>query len=334
MKDIGSYTSKRKFRAFVYSSLLIFLLGFRHPSMGVDLPVYLTSFHTLSNYSISELLANIPNIRFEKGFVIFNYVIGKICESEQFFLFSCAVLSIAPIGYVFYKKSENLEISFIIYLGLQCFLICFSGLRQGIAVGLCYLSSLYIPLKKIKMFIFLNILAISFHSSAKLFFIAYLLYRITLSVKGRFISVIALLIVFIFKAPLFLVLSKILKDNSHIQDTGSLTLFVFFALIYIFCFLQRKIDNQYNFYLNLFWIACFCQAFSGVFQTAIRAGYYFMIFLPLLLPKTINSMENRSLKAVVAFIVVVSFALFGMNSLYIGSWTKSYPYLFFWELSH
>ncbi len=333
---VAIWGNERIIRSCIYGGAILCLLAFRHPSMGIDLGYggfggYLESFQFISSLSFSQVISLPSFLNYEKGYIFFNWFLGFFGNNDQVLLIGCALASIIPIIILFYKKSESLELSYIIYLPLQSFFICFSGLRQGISVGICMIAFLYIQERRYKGFILLVLLAVSFHSSAILFFLAYPLYYIKISKKNRWFSLVFLMLTFALKVPLFNILSKVFKSNAQIQETGALTFFIVFCLIYVFCFLFLKENEQNNGMLNLMFITCFCLSFTSVFSTAMRASYCFMNVLPLILPATLNGINNKYFSVSIRLIVVICFSLFALNSFYSSSWARSYPYYFFWE---
>lgn len=330
------YGNDRIIRSCIYGGGILCLLALRHPSMGIDLGYggfggYLGSFQYISSLSFSEILALPGFLNYEKGYVFFNWFLGFFGDNYQILLIACAIVSIVPIVILFYKESESIELSYIIYLSLQSFLICFSGLRQGISVGICMIAFLSIQARRFKLFILIVLVATFFHSSAFLFIFAYPLYYIKISKKSRWISVVILMLVFVFNGPLFTLLSKAFKSNAQIHETGALTFFLIFSLIYIFCFLVAEENKKNNGMLNLIFAACFLLSFSGVYPTAMRTSYCFMNILPLLLPATLNNVNNKYFTLSIKFLVVVCFCLFALNCFYSSSWARSNPYSFFWE---
>ena len=330
------YGNERIIRSCIYGGTILCLLAFRHPSMGIDLGYgefggYLGSFQYISSLSFSEVFALPSFLNYEKGYIYFNWFLGLFGCDYQILLIACAIVSITPIIILFHKESESIELSYIIYLSLQSFLICFSGLRQGISVGICMIAFLFIREHRYKIFIFLVLLAMSFHSSAFLFFIAYPFYYIKISKKGRWISVVAFILTFALKNPLFNILSKVFKSNAQIQETGAFTFFCVFSLIYVFCFLFAEENEKNNGMLNLMLIACFLTSFSGVYSIAIRTSYYFINMMPLILPATLKNINNKYFSLSIKLVVVLAFGLFALNSYYSSSWAKSYPYIFFWN---
>lgn len=335
-KNVMVFRNEKLIRAIIYGLLVCGLIAFRHPSMGIDLGYrgtngYLSHFQILSSLSFSQIVSLSSYLNYEKGYVFFNWFLGLFGNDYQVLLIACAMLSLIPVAYLFYKESVSLEISYIIYISLQSFLICYSGLRQGISVGICMIAFLFIQKHCLKKFICLVLLATSFHSSAILFLLAYPMYYIKIKREQRWLSILVLFIAFIFKAPLFSVLSRILKSNASVHETGSTTFFIVFCVVYVFCFIFAKNSEKNNGLLNILFVACFCLVFTAVYSTAMRASYCFMNVLPLILPRAINDMDNKYLKAAMLIIVVFSFTVFALNGFYNSTWSMAYPYSFFWN---
>lgn len=308
------------------------LLGLRKQSMGVDLSGYLTSFDFLNQISWKKVLLLKSYLNYEKGFVLFSKLSGSIFNNRQFYIAICAFVSLAPIAYVFYKKSKVPLLSFIIYLGLPSFLIAFSGLRQAIALAVTFYSIKFIEDKKIFKFMLAIVVAMLFHKTAIIFLLAYPLFYVKRSNWVKFFSLCLVPIVYFLRYPLFYVLSKFFKENAIPDGNSAITLFLIFSLIYVFLLLLENSSNRKESgYINLFYCACIFQAFGGVYSTAMRVGYYFMIYLTLALPEIISSKSRNSKDRYIIYLIFFTcFASFGLYSIYNSSWAMAYPYKFFW----
>lgn len=338
------FKSKNNTRNYcVFAFILIAgLLAFRHPSMGVDLQYgsrggYLGMFEIIGESSWNKVLHSVFK-NYERGYIIFCKLISYISRDEQCLIIACALVAIFPLSYLICKYSENCLLSFIIYLGLPVFLTNYSAMRQVIAIAITVFSYIFIRNKKPFLFILLILLATTFHSSAIIFLIAYPLYYLKTISRLRWITVAVLPVIYLFRNLLFSILSKLFKDNAVPDNNSAVTLFIVFTAVYIFTIIYSNKDDVHEEGLkNLFWLACVCQAFGGVYSIAIRVGYYFMIYLVLLLPKTvanINSKANDDNKTETVFYItiMVCFAVFGLYSIRNGTWAMSYPYSFFWQV--
>ena len=322
--------------AIIIAVLITLLFGLRHPSMGWDLQYggaygYLWSFKNISTMTLKEaFLTNWLN--YEKGYVVFNKLISYLSHDEQFLLFCCAVLSIMPIGYLIKKCSRDSSFSYLVYLGLPCFLMPFSGLRQGIAIGLCCLNYVNIKEKNLKRFLILLLITCGFHYSAFVFALAYPLYHVKIDRKIRIASLIGLVIVYVLRYQLFSTLSLLFKSNAVAQDNGAFTLLFVFVLVYVFCFIFiDETDYESSGFLNIFFLACVCQCFGGIYSIALRVGYYFMPAIIIALPNAINYMKNRNNYLISKYLVGFIFIIYGLYAIRTSSWAEAYPYFFFWE---
>ncbi len=323
--------------------LIIALLALRHPYMGVDIAWgykdgYWDSFLTINSNSWSEIFAMRAYKNYEKGFVVLNKLLGSIWNDPQFLLITCAVLSLVPIAIYTEKRSQIPLLSVCIFLGLPIFHIFYSGLRQGIAIGITVASMYFIEKKMPIRFLLTVYLATLFHSSAIIFVVAYPLYYLQLNKTARIFSLAALPGIFFLRGPLFAIFSRIFKDDATAEETGGgLILFLVFVMIYAFLSVFNKTDDKkQNGLMNLFYMACACQAFGGIYNTAMRVGYYFMVYATIAIPNTMKNFKEVKIRyntyySISLVALTLIFVLYGLYSVKNGSWSRTYPYFFLWE---
>ena len=82
--------------------------------------------------------------------------------------------------------------------------------------------------------------------------------------------------------------------------------------------------------LNIFLFACICQSFSGIYNIAMRVGYYFMVPIVLLLPNLLGKNDSSKKLSIVKIVVLICFVVYGLYSRYTSS-AGLYPYIFFWR---
>ena len=328
---------RKREKSTIYITLLVILVvGLRHPSMGWDLQYqkpygYFWSFENIAQLPLRDVIQKTSWLNYEWGYILYNKLLGYVSTNESWLLFASASLSFVPVGIMIGRHSKDPVFSWIVYLGLPCFLIPFSGLRQAIAIGIVCLSFLYIQQRKLIKFVIVIWIASLFHSSAMIVLIAYPLYRMKLKPKIRMWSIPALAVVFILRRPFFLIASRLFKDNVRVDDTHAFTLLLVFVLIYLFCCVFMKNDDEEAAgFLNLFYFACICQAFGGLSQLAIRVGYYFMPPLAIALPGIVKNMTINNYK-ISRPVLISIFAIYGLYALYTSSWPMAYPYHFFWN---
>lgn len=318
--------------------LVFMVLALRHQSMGVDLGYYseydtgyLDSFDVLSNLPWSQILTMAEYLNYERGYVLLNKLVGSVWNNRQFFLAVCAFLSLYPIAKVTAKKSASPIMSCIIFLALPVFEILFSGLRQGLAIGVCFWAIQYIQEKKPIYFVLLVLVACMFHSSAFVFLLAYPIYHVKLNKTFRLASVLLIPVVFIFRVQLFYVLRRVISQDALPDYNGAVNLLILLTGIYLICsFLVSEDDKEHNGYMNIFFLCCITQVFGNIYSTALRVGYYFMSVALLLIPGIVSQVEPR-LRVVAKLAIIVFFVGFGLYQLYNSTWSMAYPYYWLWQ---
>ena len=335
----GDAEKRRKGELIALIGTIVIIVGLRHPSMGYDLQYgytggYIGSFHRIASLSWNSVVNLTGWLNYERGYVLFNKLISYVSKDTQWLLFCCALISIVPIGVMIHKYSRDTLFSVLVYLGLPCFMIVFSGLRQAIGIALCCLSYPYITEKKPLKFILCVLLASLFHYSAFFFLIAYPVFHLRIRKNVRMVSILVIPLIFLLRVPLFLILSELFKENAYIDYNGALTLLVVFALVYLFCavFVDEQ-DEVTNGFLNLFYLGVLCMCFGNIYQTAMRIGYYFMIALAVALPNIVDEINIQSSKRISSVAIKTAFVLYGLYALWTSgsSWPMTYPYHFFWE---
>lgn len=313
------------------------LLGLRHQCMGVDLGYgynngYLASFDKINALSWSQVIKLDQYLNYEKGFIVFNKIVGSIYNDRQFYLMTCAFVTFLPIALYINRKSELPLLSAIIYMGLPVFLMSYSGLRQSIAIGITVFSMIFVEKKKIFPFILTVIFATTFHYSSMAFFIAYFLYYIRLNDLYKMICVLVVPGIYILKVPIFKVISKIFKESAAIEETGAFIFFAVIYLIYIFLILFKNDENkEIDGVINLFYVAVICQIFGSINNLAQRVGYYFMVYAAIAVPSTILNLKNKGERKLMYVVVLLAFVIFGLWCIKSPSWYMSYPYYSFWS---
>lgn len=302
--------------------------------MGVDLGYgysngYLASFTRISRYTWQEaLFVNVLN--YERGYILLNKFLSLFSTDQQFFIAANVFIALLPMFYIIYKESHSPALSTVIFMGLPSFMMLFSGARQTIAICICFVALYFVKNKKLIPFLVTVLFATTFHSSAWIFVIAYPLYYLKMSRSLRKLSFAILPVVYFLRYPLFHLFSVLFKDNATVDNNGAKTLFIVFSLVYIFCSMFSDEREETAGLKNLFFVACCIQGLGGVNSLVMRVGYYFMNSLILLLPLIIHNLSNKTNARIIRAVVGLCFVLFGLYSLRTGSWSRAYPYYWFW----
>jgi hypothetical protein len=329
----NNITKGNQISAVVSFASIILLQSVRKSTVGVDIVTYLMFFKKLIDGSVKDFLFEFYTI--EPGFLLFNKAIALFTEDSQIFLTIVSACIFIPIGYVIYKNSLNLYLSIIALITLGFFNFTFSGIRQSIAIGIVFLSFEFIKKRKWIWFVLIVLLASTFHKSALVFLFAYPLYFLKINKKHYLLIVVLIAVVSLFKSFFlkFVISTAFEKyDNSKLLvSTGAYTMFFIMLLIYsLSIFLRRKKETSLssNALSNYMLMSVFIQMAASESQVAMRAGYYYFIFVTLLLPEMTRTSKNLNVRKGVNFIVVVLCLAF----YYLTTVDSTLnPYLFFWE---
>lgn len=346
----SNVVSEKKARI-IYGIAFFFLIGLllalRHPSMGVDLGYgkstgYLASFEKIAKLSWGDVFTR-DWLNYERGYIVFNKLVSTIFNSRdpQTLLMVCGFISALSPAILIAKESKNQLLSTLIYIALPSFYIAFSGLRQAVALSITMLAYLMIKNKRWVKFILLVILASLFHSSAIVFLIAYPLYYIKHNSIYKLASVVSVFVVYILRVPLFRILGTFFKDNVEIEETGAFMLFLVLVAIYLFLMIFSDNENKVSTgTTNIFLVACYCQAFGGIHNLAMRVGYYFMVYAMIAIPEVVENHNEENIKVdfktkqLIKWTLMAAFVLFAIYQLTNGnkdSWYMTNPYNFYWE---
>lgn len=319
-----------------YVFLILFVvLACRHPSMGIDLNYgdaygYLGQYLHIANMTWREAFTETVG-NYERGYILFNKLASCISKEPQFLIASCAFFSLLPVFYMINRMSDAPNLSIYIYIGLPVFMMLFSGMRQDLALGLCCLALTFIVDKKPLQFITTVLVASSFHSTAMIYLIAYPIYHWHLSKEMRVLTLFLFPVLYVFRYQIFLLLSRLIREDAVPDNNGAITLFLVFCLIYIFGILYTDGKKEESGLLNLFFIACCCQALAGVYSTALRIGYYFLYPTVIFLPRMIKRNTNYRDSFILTVAIGACFIAFGIYAIKTTYWAMAYPYRFFWQ---
>lgn len=308
---------------------IIMMQGLRHQSIGVDTSSYIIGYNLSKNVNVfeGEKLFN-----YESGYILLNHILNKLGVSEQAFLIIISIIIIVPISIILIKKSKMPALSILLYMAFGFFTMTFSGLRQSIAMGILFFSYMYIQDRKLIQFLICLLLACTFHKSAIGFIIAYPLYNVNLKSRDYIFFVIPIfLIAFILRSEIFEYLAFLFKGESVASEvTGAYGLFLFMILTLILSYLfYRKENKDVNAYRNYILVAIFIQMLASCSNVVGRMGYYYWIFITLLVPEILKNQKKGLDRFLYGTAITTFLVVYYTMSLRSG-YLNIVPYRFFW----
>lgn len=314
------------------------LLALRRSDIGVDIVQYLMHYERSQRYSLFQYLQLYSK---EYGFYTFVKMFSAIITNEQVFLAVIAALAVFPIMYLYMKESENAMLTVSFFMILPLFSMLFSGLRQAMAIAMMVPAYYMVKSRKPIMFILIVLLASTFHQTALAGLVLYPLYYMKWSRKMLFIIVPAFVILYIFNARIYKLLIMLLGEDFEgyggVNETGAYMMLLLLLLCTVFSFFMLENDQADEETLglrNISVLATALQFFSISNPVASRINYYFVLFLPILIPKVINRCipENRKLCRIIGWVMTGYFLFYFFRRAYAGSdILQIFPYYAFWQ---
>lgn len=302
----------------VITCLIVSLFqGFRSFSVGTDLTSYIPSYEI-----IGEQIHNIENLNFlnyEPGYVIYNKLLYLLGFDKRGFLIITAMIIQIPIFYTIYKYSKNPFFSILIYFAFANFIITFSGLRQSIAMALCFFAYSFIKEKKIIHFMLNILVAATFHTSALFCMILYPLYYVKLDRKKIFWMLCFLVVVFILKNKIIqLANTMYYGDTKEIISTNAYTMFIMYTVLLLISYSINCLDSKYMGLRNFLFLLCLIYAMAPVSNIFTRLGYPISLYLTLFIPKIIENIEvkpSNTVKYIVCYAICIGCFFYFLGGL-------------------
>lgn len=313
------------------------LLAFRASNIGSDTSNYLSQFYVARNMSWRDYLREKSS---EIGFTVLTKLISEISGSGQFYLAIIAFLSVYPLAKLYREESESPILTISLYLILPMFAMQFSGLRQAVAMAFVPLAYSYVKTKRWGRFLAVVLIATLFHKSAWLILLLYPTYHINISRKALLWAIPALFLVYMFNEQIYVGLIAIANNlysdrYAETTETGAYSMLFLFAIILFFSYLfLGDTDVETKGQRNILFLSVAIQCFALVNRVAMRMNYYFLLFLPLLLPKVIRRIpyKNKWFASMVEIVCCAYFLYYFMDKMLSGqSAFGIYPYIPFWK---
>lgn len=317
---------------FMFSFLL--LLSFRGLQCGIDTKQYSRLY---SQYCDSSFFQLFSDYRHEYGFKILSKLVGVTFNHFQFFLCVSSVLCVLPLWFFYKRSSEHQLLTIALFLTVSPFMMYFSGIRQGIAMSMGLLAWYAVKNKKMAHFLLLVFLAMQFHTSAFILLLLYPLYTVRITKKWLWFVVPSIIAVFLLRKPIFNFATLYLwKDYNTTAETGATTILLLLVLFGIYSYIipdENKLDDDTLAMRNILLLSIVIQIFAMLHPLSMRMNYYFLLFIPIVIPKIANRSKTKYVQVSKLSVIIMTafFMCYFLNNV-----IKDYddlniiPYIPFW----
>lgn len=332
----ADYQKKNTIALTFFFVLLTALVMFRAENIGNDTSNYMSYFRRYSNIDWGDL----RTVDIEAGFSFFNKIVSLISTDPQFFL-AAAGLAVSAMIYPTYKRlCTDASLTIVLFCILSTFGMMFSGIRQMLAVGIGFIAYRFVRERKLLLFLIASLIATTFHSSAFMIFAMYPLYHAKITKKWFRVVIPVMLIIFVFNEQIFgvllIILERFTRFDSAIEVTGAYTMIILFALFSVFSYIipdENSLDEETIGLRNFLLFSLVLQMFAPFHFLAMRMNYYYIIFIPLLIPKIIKYRSERwkQVAVISRHVMVAFFLVYFFVNAQSGGGLHVFPYHFFWE---
>lgn len=272
----------------IFFVLYIALLCLRDITVGVDTKHYVSRyFDQLCDMRWDSALQHMDT---EKGFLILTKLIGYI-GGERLFIAVIAVISVYPVLYLYKNEAKDALLCCSFFLISLLFEIFFSGMRQGVAIGLAVPAFYFVKRKKLIPFIAIVALAMCFHTTGIVIALIYPIYHVNITRKWLWFIVPGMVLIYLRRSVIFkYMLQKAggyyLENYGYLttESSGQTGLMILFVLISIYTFIildEKKATKEDIGVRNILLLATAIQLLTPVHPVISRLNYYFILFIPI-----------------------------------------------------
>ena len=293
----GEVVSRSNFAVPIFFVLLWLLLAFRSVDVGKDTSNYQYYFEKYSNQSREQLLDGSPEFLFR----FLNWLVGQVTDNFQIYLAIVAAINVIPIAVLYAKDRRHSYLKIVLFVNMSVFIMLFSGIRQFLAMSIGLIAFHFVQRKRPVVFLMWVVVAISFHSSAFMLLAMYPLYYFRLKKRHLLIIAPAIVCVYVFNAWIFAGLLRIMSllapqfNDYQPSNTGAVTMIILFVMFTLFAFVipdENETNDDFIGMRNYLLLATLLQCFAPLHPLAMRMNYYYILFVPVVLPMTLNYAET------------------------------------------
>lgn len=312
---------------------LFIMIAFRNRYVGsVDSNNYYNNWLLLRQYSFAELKLYLETNPMEDGYLFLVWVLSHIIAEPQFLFVITGLLFAIAVCRFIYKNSEDVQLSFIMFICLGLYVFMAQGLRQALAMSICLFAFEYCKTRKPIRFVLLVLLAMLFHKTAIVFVIVYLMYYLKMNMVNYIAATAAGLVVLVFSSYISQI-GNLLFEREYetaVEGGGFVAVLIYIIILCAACIFASQKKKNKNFvmffYMTFVGFVTYLLRYTSV-NAAERISYYFQFGQIILLPSVINNFDKSARLIIKIVVIILSIFLF----IYRLSSSNLLDYYFFWQ---
>lgn len=312
---------------------MFLIIALRNKEVGsTDSENYFNNWVRMSNVSFKSVLPIAEETNMDIGYLVYVWISSHVFPNGQFaFVFSGLLFTIAVCRFI-YKNSEDVLLSFemFICLGLYSFMV--QGLRQAMAMSICLFAIEFCKKRKFIPFVLVVFFASLFHQSAIVFLIVYFIYGFKINVRTGIVAAIASATLIVLSDPIATLGNRIFEREYEGEvETGGFVAVAIYLIILIVAIVfsgkrRKEKDYSFFFFMTMLGAIFYLMRYTGV-QAAERISFYFLFGQLIVLPSVISCFDKHVAFIIKCVVMALSFMLFA----YRLSGSGLVEYRFFWQ---
>ncbi len=295
----GAKRSRDKAAVAAFFTIYIFCVCFRAITVGVDTQHYVKYFESSAVLGWEKTFARSD---IEIGFQMFAAFSAVFGGARAGFILA-GIISILPLAILYLNETEDGLLCCSFFLISLLFEFFFSGVRQGLAVGIGVASFYFVKRRRLVPFLLMVLLATLMHRSAYIVLAMYPLYNVRITQRWVPFAALALIIIYIFRDFIFSTILLPMFGSDYLStyeyligSSGQGSLAVLFVLLALYsCVMldSRQSDDSTLGLRNILLLAAAIHMFTPLHPVVCRMNYYFIPFIPLALAKVNNRVKPQ-----------------------------------------
>ena len=317
--------------------MLIFMvmLALRGIDCGADTIQYERLFNEYGRCSMERIFLTYDH---ELGFKLLCKFVYVLTNNFQVMLMVSSAICVLPLWAVYRRESEIQLLTIALFLTVAPFVMYFSGIRQAIAMSIGFYAWSAARERKLLRFLLIVVLAIQFHNSAFMLFLLYPFYHARITKNWLWFVVPSILVVYAFRVPIFGYLITFLwEEYESTPETGATTVLLLLILFSIYAYVipdDKQMDQDTAAMRNILLLSVVIQIFAMLHPLSMRMNYYFLVFVPILIPKIANRSKagvTQVARLSVLILTVYFFYYYIVGVVNGADDLNVFPYVPFWE---
>ena len=285
-------------------AVMFVMIAFRDMSVGIDTEMYYKIYRGINEGYLNAVQLNsihevLTSGKAELGYALLQFFFGQINASFRVFLIFTTLIMSAGY-YQLFKRSENIIVSILLFIGFGYLSYSMCYIRQMFAVAISIYALKYIEERRFIRFLLLVLLAYTFHNTAIIILPFYFLYNMKFTSRFKLGSVIAILIANVGSTALFMFIRRFARLNYPFDPDaggGILNLILIgtavLALLYGHLMIERNIHNKLLVYAM---IACaVVYPISSGAEATMRLMYFYNILIILFVPALVQTLKEAEM---------------------------------------